>query len=73
MTRAIRTLAVLVLNCGIGLWATPSAADAASPAAGAVCKEDVVCIDTTTVHTWPLDRWSTVRRAPSNTATATAK
>jgi hypothetical protein len=70
MTKAIRTLAVLVLNCAIGLWATPSAADEAGPGASAVCKEHVVCIDTSTVNAWPLDRWSAVRRAHRTTATA---
>ena len=70
MTKMPRTLALLVLNSAIGLWATPSAAEQATPVANAVCKEDVVCVDASTVHTWPLDRWTTVRRADRRAASA---
>ena len=70
MTKAARTLAFLVLNIAVGLLATPAAAQqAGSPPSNAVCSEDVICVDSATVATWPLDRWTTVRRADRRIAT----
>jgi hypothetical protein len=43
MTKAKRTLALLVLNSALGHWATPSAAHEAG-AASPVCREDVICV-----------------------------
>jgi hypothetical protein len=59
MIKLARSLAVLALNSAVGLAATPAAAQPAS----AVCNEAIICVGSTVVHAWPLDRWSTVRQA----------
>jgi hypothetical protein len=86
MTRIIPIAALLAFHiCAI--LATPAAAQGASctgdfncssPSAAtwpleptAACKEDVICVDSATVHSWPLDRWTTVRRVNRQTVAAT--
>jgi hypothetical protein len=58
------TLAALLAIAACGLLATPAAAQ--STPAG--CTGDYVCSDPAVVISWPLDRWSTVRRANRQTA-----
>jgi hypothetical protein len=64
MTRTATGSAAILLVAAFSLLANPAAAEqpgAGSPA-DAVCTEDVICVDSATVRTWPLERWSQVRR-----------
>lgn len=62
MTPTNTTLAALLLVSAGGLLATPAAAQSGG------CTGDYVCSDPAVVTTWPLDRWTTVRRANRHTA-----
>ena len=66
MTPIRTSLAALVLAGAAGFAATSVAAQSAS----AVCAGDYICIDSGVVTAWPLDRWTTVRRAGRPTAAA---
>jgi len=64
MTKTATGSAAILLVAAFSLLANPAAAEqsgAGSPA-NAVCAEDVICVDSATVRTWPLERWGQVRR-----------
>ncbi len=64
MTHTNATLAALLLVSAGGLLATPAAAQPAPVG----CTGDYVCSDPDVVATWPLDRWTNVRRTHRHTA-----
>ena len=65
MTPTNTTFAALLLaSAGAGLLAAPAAAQSGG------CTGDYVCSDPAVVTTWPLERWTTVRRANRHTAAA---
>jgi hypothetical protein len=61
MIRTITTAALLLVGTG-SLLAPPAAAQSAG------CTGDYVCSEPNVVATWPLDRWTTVRRENRQTA-----
>jgi hypothetical protein len=63
MTNTITGSAAVLLVAAFSLLANPATAQqTGSSPSNAVCIEDVICVDTTVVRTWPLERWSQVRR-----------
>jgi hypothetical protein len=57
MTRKLTSLAAFFVIQAGGFLTTPAAAEPLD------CTGDYVCTDASVVATWPLDRWTTVRRA----------
>jgi hypothetical protein len=72
MTKTITGSAAVLLVAAFSLLANPATAQQTGSApSNAVCFEDVICVDTSVVRTWPLERWSQVRRqTKQETATA---
>lgn len=55
--------AAVLLVAAFSLLANPAAAQqAGTQPSNAVCMEDVICVDTSTVRAWPIERWSQLRR-----------
>jgi hypothetical protein len=71
MNRTTTTgLAALLLVAAYGLLVNPAAAQqTGSPPVNAVCSDDYICVDSTVVATWPLERWTQVRRQRQQAAT----
>jgi hypothetical protein len=66
MTHTNTILAAFLLVSAAGFLANPAAAQSAPVG----CTGDYVCSDPNVVATWPLDRWTTVRRANRRTASS---
>jgi hypothetical protein len=69
MNRTIPKVAMLVAVATSGLLGNPAAAQSSDPAAAPTgCAGDYVCADPSAVPSWPLDRWTLVRRVRRHAA-----